>query len=206
MLLKWLDCALSIFCNVLESLTSVSTYIDSSIRLNVFSSTAASPKHHSKICYWQKCDFFNFVLILSSWFSHWLVMRRTKYHRLCRFFLFFRFSVWRLDTWKQAIKQFTRAVPRKEKCLSINSDTKNIEKYLKITLQQRAHKPYTLCRQTCCSVVGRIFWSTATLRSTSSVDSTGREIGITPVIYEMKTVKLKISGMDINGDPVAQGP
>ena len=59
---------------------------------------------------------------------------------------------------------------------------KNIEKYLKITLQQ----PYTLCRQPYCSVEARISRSTTTLRSTGSLDSTDKEIGIIPVIKVWK--------------------
>ena len=59
-----------------------------------------TPKHLSKICYLQKSDFFNFILMLSTWLSHWFVMRWTKYHIFCRFCLFLRFSVWRLATWK----------------------------------------------------------------------------------------------------------
>ena len=65
---------------------------------------------------------------------------------------------------------------------------KNIEKYIKITLQQLAHKPYILCRQPYCSLECRISRSTATLRSTGSVDSTGRKIGITPVVINMENI------------------
>ena len=58
--------------------------IDSSITEN-----ETAQKHLSKICYLQKCDLFNFVLMLSAWLSHWLVMRWTKHHSFCRFCLFF---------------------------------------------------------------------------------------------------------------------
>ena len=86
--------------------------IDSSITEN-----ETSQKLLSKICYLQKCDFFVFVLMLSSWLSHWLVMRWTNIADFAGFAYFSRFSVWRLATWKQAMKQFTRAVPRKENIL-----------------------------------------------------------------------------------------
>ena len=86
------------------------------------------------------------------------------------------------------MKQFTRTVHKKKKMSYNKFRLKNIEKYLKITLQQRAHKPYTLCRQPYCSVEGRISRSTATLRSTGSIDSTGRGIGITPVVMHQSFV------------------
>ena len=159
------------YCNLPESSTSVSIYIDSSIRLNVSSSTAVSPKtklppkHFYKICYLQKCDFFNFVLMLSTWLSHCLVMRWTKCHRFCRFCLFFTFFGLTPRLVKTSDETIHQGCSQERKMSYNKFRQKNIEKYLKITLQQRAHKPYTLCRQPYCSVEGLNSRSTATLRS-----------------------------------------
>ena len=149
---------------------------DSSITEN-----ETSPKHLSKICYLQKCEFLNFVLMLSTWLSHWLVMRWTKYHRFCRFCLFLMFFGLTPRHVKTSDKTIHQGYSQQRKMSCNKFRQENIENYFKITLQQRSHKPYTLCRQPYCSVEGRISRSTATLRSTGSVDSIGREIGITPV-------------------------
>ena len=119
--------------------------IDSGITEN-----ETSPKHLSKICYLQKCEFFNFVSMLSTWLSHWLVMRWNKNHKfgkLCLFLTFFGLTPRHVKTSDETIHQGCS----QERKLSYNKfRQKIIEQYLKITLQQRAHKPYTLCQQPYC--------------------------------------------------------
>ena len=56
-----------------------------------------------------------------------------------------------------------------------------------------------LCRHPYCSVENRISRSTAALRSTGSVDSTGSDFGITPVIISGINTKIAIRAVDRAG-------
>ena len=81
------------------------------------------------------------------------------------------------------MKQFTRAVPRKEKCLTTNSDRKILKNTLRLLSNSTPTNltPY-VDRRTAQS--NAVFLGRQPLfRSAGSVDSTGREIGITSVIY-----------------------
>ena len=132
MLLKWHDSALSMYCNLPESLTSVSIYIDSSIRLNVSSSTAISPKSKLPRNIFPKYVIYKnaISLTLYSCGLHGLV----KWHRFCRFCLFFTFlglTPCHVKTSDETIHQGCS----QERKMSYNKfRQKNIEKYLKIIL------------------------------------------------------------------------
>ena len=146
---------------------SVSTYIDSGIRLNVSSSTEYHRKQNfhetsfqNTIMLFTKINFFNFVLSLSACFSHWLIMRWTKYLRFCRFCLFFTFYSLTPRHVKTSDETSHQNCSEERKMSNNKFSQQNIENYLKITLQQLAHKPYTLCRQPYYSVECRISRST----------------------------------------------